>query len=382
MKPELLYVGTHRRAHHADTVDVAHGIYTFRREPADGRLINQALTESLQPGWLAIHPGGRFLYATNEVRNYQGLEGGGVSAFAVDPSGLLSPLNSQRTGSLPCHCEVDATGRFLLVATFAGGTVHLFPLQPDGKIAPEVDVHRHTGSSVHPRQTQPHPHAVSIDPANRFVLVPDLGTDQLVVYELEHANARVVPRPQCNIRLAPGSGPRQIAFGPRARFVYLMNEISSTVTTFAYDATRGGLREIQSTDILPEDFTGLRSGAAIAVHPTGRFLYATTRSHGSSGKPPVRGIDAIAWFDIDQNSGLLRLTGRVGSGGEIPRSFAFDGSGDYLFVGHQCSGTIVTFRIDQSTGAPIATGEVVATPVPVCLRMAPRTTSDYTSSIA
>jgi 6-phosphogluconolactonase len=198
-------------------------------------------------------------------------------------------------------------------------------------------------------------------------LVPDLGADQIIVYELDRARGKLITRPERNVQLAPGSGPRHVAFDPQARFVYLINEMSATITVFAYDAARGALLEIQSVDTLPEDFEGLRSGAEIGVHPAGRFIYATTRSHGSSGEPPARGLDSIVWFEIDQQTGQLHLRGRVPSGGEIPRTFAFDSSGLCLFVGHQCSGSVVTFRIDAQTGTPIATGEVIATPVPVCL---------------
>jgi 6-phosphogluconolactonase len=374
MKPGMLYAGTHRRAHRADPVDVAFGIYAFRKEGGSGQLSRVDLTETPQPGWIALHPSGRYLYAANEVRGFEGADGGGVSAFAIDPeTGLLSPLNTRRTPPLPCHCEVDASGRCLLVATFGGGTVHLFPLEPDGRIGPEADAHQHKGSSVHPRrQTHPHAHAVVIDPANRFVLVPDLGTDRIIVYEMLPASGRLLSRPERDVRLAPGSGPRHLAFHPQARFVYLMNEMSAKITTFAYDMQNGGLQEIQTVDALPEGFSGLRSGAELSIHPAGRFLYATTRSHGSSGEPPARGIDSVVWFEIDAEHGVLHPRGRIFSGGEIPRTFTFDSSGEYLFVGHQCSGTVVTFRIHPQTGAPIATGDVISTPVPVCLRFSYR----------
>lgn len=363
---ERLYVGTHRRAHHGDPADIAFGIYAFEKQQ-DNRFTNIGMAATAQPGWLAAHPNGRFLYAVNEVRQLEGVEGGGVSAFEIDATtGALRLLNTRPTPAMPCHCTVDATGRYLLVATFGDGTVHLFPLSADGLIHPEADLHRHAGSSVHPRrQTQPHAHAVSIDPDNRFVLVPDLGTDELVVYELDSQAGKLRACPERNVRLAPGSGPRHVAFEPQSRFVYLMNEISATITAFSYDRTCGALQEIQTVDLLPEGFAGLRSGAELCLHQG--FLYATTRSHGSSGEPPVRGLDSIVWFEIHPQTGLLRCRGRMPSGGELPRSFAFDGSGDRLFVGHQSSGAVVVFRIDPQTGAPIATGEVIATPVPVCL---------------
>ena len=263
MKHEVLYVGTHRRAHHADPIDIAFGIYSFQKDPGNAQLNFIEVTECPQPGWIAVHPSGRFLYVVNEVANFEGEAGGGVTTFAVNPeTGSLSPLNTKRTPSLPCHCEIDATGRYLLVASFGGGTVHLFPIMSDGRLAPEADSHRHTGSSVHPRrQTHPHAHAVAIDPANRFVLVPDLGTDRIIVYELAQESGKLIPQPEREVRLSPGSGPRHLTFDATGRFAYLMNEMSATVTAFSYDSGRGALQATQTVDLLSDGFTGLRSGA-------------------------------------------------------------------------------------------------------------------------
>jgi 6-phosphogluconolactonase len=368
MEPGLIFVGTHRRAHRTDRADVAFGIYSFRSER--GRLHALGMTATPQPGWITMHPGGRFLYVANEVGTFEGTVGGGVSAFAVDlTSGSLRALNCRPTSALPCHCEVDASGRYLLVATHGGGAVHLFPLCADGRIGAEADRHEHAGSGLDPRrQADPHAHAVAVDPANRFVLVPDLGIDQVVVYELALSRGKLVPRPECNARLPPGSGPRHVVFGPQGRFLYLMNELSASITAFAYDQRQGELREIQTAQLLPNDFSGLRSGAELGIDPTGRFLYATTRSHGSSGEPPVRGLDSLVWFKIDAQSGVLSLRGSAPSGGEIPRSFTFDGNGGSMLVAHQCSGSLVPFLIDPETGAPRPVGEITATPVPVCLR--------------
>jgi 6-phosphogluconolactonase len=368
MKPGLLFVGTHRRAHRADPTDVAFGIYAFRSEHDHWSALG--LTETPQPGWIAVHPSGGFLYVANEVGTFEGGTGGAVSAFAVDvETGSLRALNWQRTSALPCHCEVDASGRYLLVVTHGGGAVHLFPLGADGYIGAEADRAQHAGSSVDPRrQSQPHAHAIGIDRANRFVLVPDLGIDQVVVYELELDRGKLIPRPQCNAHLAPGSGPRHLTFDPAGRFVYLINELNATITVFAYGADHGTLQEIQTAQLLPADFTGLRSGAEVGIDPTGRFLYATTRSHGSSGEPPVRGLDSLAWFSIDARSGQLSPQGRVSSGGDIPRSFTFDGEGSSLLVAHQGSGSVVPFSIEGASGAPRRDGNTLFTPVPVCLR--------------
>lgn len=364
MPKRVLYVGTHRRPHKADPDDIAFGIYVFQHNNLiPGHFQAAGLSKSPQPGWLTLHPDGRVLYAVNEVGE------GGVSAFSINPeTGSLTLLNIRSTPPFPCHCDVDASGRFLLVVTNRGGTVQLFPIDPDGRLGEESDIHRHNGSSVHPRrQSMPHPHAVAFDPGNRFVLVPDLGLDQILVYELNLGCGKLIPRPDRNTRITPGAGPRHVVFDKLGRFFYVINELSARVTVFAYDPKLGSSEEIQTVDLLPNGFTGHRSGAEVGIHPSGRFLYATTRSHGSSGEQQIPGLDNIVWFQIDDVTGMLRVQGTVASGGEVPRSFTFDNTGDYLFVGNQCSGSIVTFRIDNGNGAPLPTGDIIYSPVPVCL---------------
>ncbi|BBB01336.1 hypothetical protein RVR_8702 [Actinacidiphila reveromycinica] len=373
-RPAHLYVGTFPRAYHRDPVDTAFGVYALRVDPRTGDLRPAGSVPTPRPGWLAVHPGGRFLYAMNEVRDFEGHPGGGVSAFAADPrTGRLTALGTVPLGEpSPCHGVVDATGRHLIVATFHGGTVHLLPLGDDGRPGPACDVRRHRGSSVHPRrQTSPHAHSVTLDPANRFVLVADLGTDRLEVYGLDADRGRLSALPDGGACLPPGSGPRHTVFHPTAPVVYLVNEMAATVTVFAWEPEHGGLRATQTAPVLPEGTTGYRSASGIAVHPTGRFLYVTTRSHGSSGEPPERGPDSLVTFLIDPGTGRLLPGGRTATGGEIPRSLVLDPDGRHLYVGHQASGNVVTFRVDPGNGVPEPTGQVVATPVPVCLQMVP-----------
>ncbi|MBC2665875.1 lactonase family protein [Novosphingobium flavum] len=361
---EMLYVGTHRKAHHADPETIAHGIYRFARTGQG--LEPRGCTPTAQPGWICESRDGRTLYAVNEVRELDGHPGGAVSAFARGEDGDLTLLNSAALPPMPCHCEVDESGALLLVATFGGGSVHLFELAPDGSIGAERDCHVHAGSSAHPkRQTSPHAHAVAIAPGGRFVLVPDLGTDRLEVYRLDTAAARLVPEPALSLQLPPLSGPRHVAFGKGT--AYLINEMAARIDAFAWDGETGLLTPLGSTALLPDDFAGLRSGGAIALHPTLPFLYATTRSHGSSGLPSEPGLDQLCWCRIDPVSGALTLAGCVPSGGGIPRAFAFDPENGDLVVGHQCSGTLVRFRIDPATGTPGQLGDGLATPVPVCL---------------
>ena len=361
-----LYVGTFPRAYHSDSEDSATGIYGWAGREAEYDLVE--VMPAIRPGWLTWHPSRRYLYAVNEVRSTDGHAGGSVTAYSIHPeTGSLSELNRRPTGPSPCHAAVDATGRMLLVSSFHGSTVHAFALDADGQIGPETDTVAHVGSSIHPRQTEPHPHAVTIDRGNRFVIVPDLGTDRVEVYGLDVEKGVLIRRPEAGATLPPGSGPRHVAIHPTGAWVFVVNEISATVTTMSYDDASGNLSVVSVVPVLPEGVSGYRSAAEIVVDSSGRFVYVTHRSHGSSGPRPEGGEDCVAWFAVDAATGRLRPEGRVPSGGAIPRSCVFREGGAKLLVAHQGSSTIVEFNVDRVTGALTRSGRVVASPVPVCL---------------
>ena len=309
--------------------------------------------ETPSPSFLAVHPNGRFLYAVNEQNS------GEVSAFAIDSaSSLLKPLNQVSSrGSGPCHLVVDKTGKWLFVANYNSGSVAEYPVKADGSLGESTGFDQHAGSSLDPRrQGGPHAHGTFLSPDNRFLLVPDLGLDRVLVYRLDLAKGTLPLNDPPFLQIAPGSGPRHLAFHPNGRFAYVVTELAANVIACRYDARRGTLTEIQKIDALPADYTGQKSGAEIAVHPNGRFLYASMRSHNS-----------IAIFAIDAASGKLTAAGNVSAEGKTPRSFAIDPTGAYLLAADQDSDHVVVFRIDQKTGGLTATGDTVEIPAPVSI---------------
>lgn len=350
----IMYVGTYTRA-------PSKGIYAFRLH-ANGELtpIGAAglAAETENPSFLAVHPNQRFLYAVNEVSRYGGQEAGSVSAFAIDgATGALTLLNrvSSRGGG-PCHLSIDATGRWLFVANYGGGSVAAFPLQQDGKLGEASAFFQHAGSSVNKaRQSGPHGHAVTVSPDNRFVLAADLGLDRVFTYRIDPAAGGLAPGDPPFAAIAPGSGPRHLAFRPDGQFVYVLSEMLSQVVALRYDAARGALAGAQTYSTLPEGFSGENSGAEIAAHPSSKFLYASNRGH-----------DSIASFRIDAATGSLTPLEHVSTQGKTPRNFAIDPSGRFLIAANQNSGTVVVFRIDQETGRLAPTGSAPV-PSPVCL---------------
>ena len=348
-----VYVGTY-------TGPKSKGIYAYRFDASDGKLSARQLAgESVNPSFLAVDPSGRFLYAVNEVADYQGRRSGGVSTFAIDPhTGALTFLNQVSSGGPgPCHVSLDRTGKYVLVANYDGGSVAVFPRLADGRLGVASAFIQHTGHSVNPqRQEGPHAHCILPSPDNRFALAADLGLDQLLVYRFDPSNGSLKPNDPPFAKADPGAGPRHFAFAPSGRFIYLINEIGSSITVFSYNGPAGVLQRLESVSTLPKDFKGANDCAEIAVSHDGRFLYGSNRGHNS-----------IAVFAVDRAKGTLTPVEHVSTQGKTPRNFAIDPTGKYLFAANQDSDSIVILRIDQQTGRLTPTGQVLDVASPVCV---------------
>jgi 6-phosphogluconolactonase len=283
-----------------------------------------------------------------------------VKAFAVDPStGMLRALNEVSSGGNgPCFVAVDKSGKSVLVANYGGGSVSAYPIKPDGGLGEAGAFVQHTGSSVNAnRQSSPHAHSINVSPDNRFAVVADLGLDKLLIYRLDPAKASLAAHDPPSASVNPGAGPRHFAFHPGGKYAYVINEIQSSVTGFAYDGTRGALKEIQTVSTLPEGHEGRNSTAEVQVHPSGKFLYGSNRGH-----------DSIAVFSIDAASGMLKPVEHIPTQGKTPRNFGIDPTGSWLFAANQNTGNVVVFRIDGSTGRLTPTGQSLPVDSPVCVK--------------
>jgi len=344
----IAYVGTYTRPNKSK------GIYAWRFQPATGKLTEIGLVgETVSPSFLAIHPNHKFLYAVNEISNYEGKKAGSVSAFSMDTkSGQLKLLNTVSSrGDGPCHLVVDPTGKWLMVANYGGGSAAEYPLHDDGTLGEASTFVQHSGSSANPqRQEGPHAHSTVLSPDGRTVFVADLGLDEILSYRV----AGLTPNDPPFTKIKAGSGPRHIAFHPNKRFAYVMTEMTASVIAFRY--TGGKFQELQTIANLPEGVTASDSGAEIAVHPNGKFVYSSTRGNNS-----------IAVYAVDKAKGTLTAIGRTPSGGKTPRNFAIDPTGAYLFAANQDSDNIVVFRIDRKTGKLTPSGVTLEAGAPVCV---------------
>ncbi|HEX3821055.1 MAG TPA: lactonase family protein [Candidatus Sulfotelmatobacter sp.] len=356
----LFYVGTYTNDNGKSTS--SKGIYAYHFDPATGQVTSLGLAaETTNPSFVAPHPSGRYLYAVNEIGNYNGPNSGGVSAFSIDQAtGKLTFLNEVPSrGADPCYITVDRTGKYVLVANYTGGSVAVFPILPGGKLGEASAFIQHTGHGANPqRQEGPHAHSIDLSPDNRFAFVDDLGLDELLTYKFDSAKGTLTPTDPPFAKLDAGSGPRHFALLPNGKFAYVVSEIKGTVTAFAHDANAGTFRPMQTLTTLPKDFKGEIEDAEIEIHPSGKFLYASNRGDDNE----------IAIYKIDQDNGTLTPVGHVPTGGKTPRNFEIDPSGKFLFAENANSDNIVIFRIDQATGKLTATGEKVDVPSPVCIR--------------
>lgn len=346
-----VYIGTYTR-------NEGRGIYRARFDRDTGSLSEVELAaETDSPAFLALHPDGNVLYSVNEISQFQGEEGGGVSAFRINPSnGELALLNQvSAKGAGPCHITVDQTGQTVLVANYGAGSVAAFPIQADGSLGTAGSVIQHQGSSVHPRRQQgPHAHAVVMSPEGNYVFAADLGLDQILIYQLDSAKGLLTPADPPAVNLAPGAGPRHFVFHTSGQFAYSINELDSTVTAFRYES--GKLETIQTISTLPDDFEDENYPSEIMIHPNGRFLYGSNRGH-----------DSIVIYEISQPDGLLTFVGHEPTQGPTPRYFGIEPSGSYLLSASQQEGTISVFEIDADTGTLRFTGQTIDVPTPVCI---------------
>src|SRR5262252_4757769 len=352
----LFYIGTY-----TENGSKSKGIYAYRYDAATQEITPMGLAaETVNPSWVALHPNGRFLYAVNEVQNYNGPNSGGVSAFAIDrATGKLTFLNEVSSrGADPCYVTVDKAGKFVLVANYSGGSVAAFPISDDGKLGESSAFVQHAGHGPNAkRQEAAHAHSIDLSPDNRLAFVDDLGLDELLVYKFDAAKGTLTPNDPAFAKLDGGAGPRHFALAPSGKFAYVVSEMHSTVTAFAADLKTGEFHRLQTVSALPKDFKGENDDAEIEIHPSGKFLYASNRGH-----------DSIAVFAIDPSKRTLTLIEHASTQGKTPRSFEIDPTGKLLFAANEGSSNVVIFRIDDKSGKLTPTGKVLEVGQPVCVK--------------
>lgn len=353
----LLFIGTYTRAGGYPPSANGKGIYAYTLDPATGALTELGLTPTMDnPSYLTIHPAGTHLYCVSEVGDWPENM---VCAYAMNPeTGQLTYLNMQPSfGSATCFVALDHSNRYLLAASYIGrhaGAV--YPLQADGSLAPASSRLDHEPRATPP--AVPHGHCAIPDPTNRYVVVVDLGIDQVLLYPHNLEKGQLAEQPIFSLELPFGAGPRHLTFHPNGQFAYLINELNGTMCALLYDAEKPSFSILQTLPTLPDDFHGENNASAVHLTPDGRFLYGANRGH-----------DSIAIYSVDQQTGLLTFVAHQPTLGNTPRDFDIDPTGTFLLAANMASDTVIVFRIDPNTGLLTSTGHVARVPTPVCVKM-------------
>ena len=342
------YVGTY-------TEGQSQGIYKYALSD-DGSLAKIGLMAATEnPSFLALSADGRYLLAVNEVSDDN--QTGYLSSFEIGLDTLSFIDQKPSGGAHPCHVVTNPEG-FVVVANYSGGNMGLLKIQDDGRLSDLLDVQQHEGSGTHPRQDAPHAHSGWFTETGSIISV-DLGTNELWFSSLDTEAQRFIPGDPPTFAMESGAGPRHLALHPEKPWIYVVNELSSSVSLIREASKNQELEIAQTLTTLPSDFSGENTCADIHISPDGKFLYASNRGHNS-----------IAVFAVDPQTGDLSVLGHEPTRGETPRNFNLTPDGKFLLVANQTTDNLVSFRRDKDTGLLTFQDEIEA-PTPVCILFAP-----------
>ena len=340
------------------TTGKSEGIYVYQFNSDDGSAKAVSSVKISNPSFVAVSPNEKFIYSVEENAADKG-NGGSITAFSFDKTtGKLTYINRQPSaGDHPCYVSTDKTGRWVAAGNYTSGSLSILPVQADGSLGTARTIIKHEGSGPNKsRQNIPHVHCTFFSPDNRFLFVPDLGIDKVMIYAFDETTGKITTAKQPFAESVPGSGPRHFSFHPLNKYAYLMQELSGTVTVFKYK--NGKLKNRQIISSMPAGDTSFAGSADIHVSPDGKFLYASNRAESNT----------IAIFSINQKNGKLSLISHQSTLGKTPRNFNFDPTGNFLLVANQNSDAIVIFKIDKQTGLLTDTNNRIDVGKPVCLK--------------
>jgi 6-phosphogluconolactonase len=369
----LAYIGTYSSPEGPEgSKGRGQGIYLFEVNQSTGALQQREVFKNdSNPAWLAFDPSRTHVYSANETPTYQGTPSGSASAYAIDRStGRLTLLNTVSSeGAGPAHMSVHPSGKYALIANYAGGTVAVLPVRANGELGPASDVKHNEGTlgPVRAASAPPgsfaisghdhaHAHMILSDPSGQFVLASDLALDQILIWKFDLEKGTLTPNDPPFVALPPGDGPRHFTFHPNGRWFYSLQEEASTLVLFDYDVARGRLTPRQTISSLPKGFAGTNFTSEVLISQDTKFLYAANRLH-----------DTIAWFSIAQQNGELTFAGEEWTRGDYPRSFNIDPTGNFLYSCNQRGDAVATFRVNKKTGALTFTGQYTPVGTPAII---------------
>jgi 6-phosphogluconolactonase len=324
----------------ADDAEIA--VLEMNLDNGDLKLIGKAKAgKVVMP--MAVSPDRRFLYASIRSVPFS------VASYSIDSNkGELTHLSTVPLPDNMANIATDKTGRFLFAASYTGHKISVNPIGWRGLVQPDPTQVLMTGRNAH---------AILPDPSNRFVYVPNLGSDQVMQFIFDEKTGILTPNKPAAVYSKYGAGPRHLEFSPNNRFVYVLNELNGTVNVYAFDNQTGLLSEIQSLSALPPDSklppaipaAGIGPGAPsvereeikcadLHVTPDGCFLYASERT-----------TSTLAAYVVDSATGKLRYMKNFETETQ-PRGFHIDPRGNFLIAAGQKTNQVSVHRINRTTG--------------------------------
>lgn len=335
------------------------GIYVYRFDIDSGKInyLNH-IAGIADPTYLTVSSNNKFIYAVSDKR----IGSGSVNAYKFNAAtGQLDSINKQPAYGGPLFVSVDKAQKNLFCANYMGGSLSVYPINTDGSLGEVSQVLQNSGSSINRiMQEAPHVQSAILSPDEKFLLSTDLGTDKLHIYKYNPAASDVLtPAPVPFVSGNLGYGPRNAVFSADGRFIYMLQEISGTITVYRF--VKGRASYVQLKSLVPDGFRGNIQAADMHLSPDGRFLYASNRGTANE----------IIQFAVNKASGTLTLVKRYNSGGRSPRNFVIDPTGKYMLVSNQFSNNVSVFKIDKATGMLKLTPAMINIDAPMCIRFVP-----------
>jgi 6-phosphogluconolactonase len=338
------YVGTY-------TDGDSEGIYKYTLEN-DGTLNKVGLAaRSENPSFLTKSANGKYLLAVNEISNKDNV--GTVESYLITIDSLHLINKSSTGGAHPCFVTTNDQD-YILTANYTGGNIGLLKLSTDGKISSLLDVEQHAGKGTSDRQDGPHAHSTWFVPNSNDIISIDLGTNELWFSKLDTITSKLQASESVKLKMADGAGPRHLTLHPKGKWIYVLNELNSTISLIQKN-DNGVYEEKNTFSTLPNHYIENNSGADIHISADGDFLYASNRGHNS-----------IVIYKVNNLNGSLELIGHEPTHGDSPRNFSLSPNGDYLLVANQLTNNIISFKRNKTTGLLEFVDEIEA-PAPVCI---------------
>lgn len=311
-----LYVGTY-------TVNTkSEGIYAFNFNCKTGELSDKKLVvETVNPSFLAMAKNKLFTVSENG-------ENGVLKSYILSKNGTFNFINEVNSnGAGPCHVQLNKNTTKVVVSNYGGGTIAIYNVSRNGELSNAIQVFNHNISN-----DKAHAHSAKFFKNNLFAA--DLGRDYLAHYSLNSEGKYALKK---EILMEQNAGPRHFEISKKGTFIYIINELNSTISVLKNN--NNNYSNIQNISTLEANYKGKSYCADIHLSKNEKFLYGSNR-----------GENSIVAFKRNKKTGKLTKIQSVSVEGDWPRNFALSSNGKFMLVANQHSNNISVFAVDKKNG--------------------------------